>query len=81
MGSGSKRFVNTYRMTARGPKGRRNRGAMLGFWQFWKGIGQGKFWKRQHSKAQRSAWKNELRGHKPRKSASGSGSECQYKGW
>lgn len=58
MGTGSKKYVSTYRVTWK-KFGRRNRGAFH-YMNQWPGIGQGRYWKRRLSKARRHAWKNEV---------------------
>jgi hypothetical protein len=76
--SGSKHFVNTYRFTWKA-FGRKNRA--ISFMQQWPGRHQGRYWKRQLSKARRRAWKNEiLYNHRPR-SVDRYERECNWKTW
>ena len=80
MSSGSKRFVNTYRVTWK-KFGRRNRGIELGNWMgIWPGRGNGRYWKQQLSKARRRAWKSEVL-YGRYISTAGIERECNWKTW
>jgi len=79
MSSGSKKFEDTYRFTWK-HFGRKNRA--VHFMQIWPGRHQGRYWKRQLSKARRRAWKEEVflgRGN-PRGLAAIE-RECNWKTW
>lgn len=56
----------------------RMRKANVSFSQLWVGLHQGRYWKRQLSKARRRAWKQDSIEGKPDNKYE---SYCAYKGW